>query len=61
MIHTALDINTIRKDFPILNLEVNGKPLCYLDNAATTHKPDIVIAMMGLNDNDLTVKWRKNG
>lgn len=40
------DVNEIRKDFPILNLEVNGKPLCYLDNAATTHKPDIVIQGM---------------
>jgi len=37
------DVNEIRKDFPILNLQINGKPLCYLDNAATTHKPDIVI------------------
>lgn len=40
------DVYDIRKDFPILNLEVNGKPLCYLDNAATTHKPDIVIEGM---------------
>lgn len=40
------DVHDIRKDFPILNLEVNGKPLCYLDNAATTHKPDIVIEGM---------------
>ena len=40
------DVNEIRKDFPILNIEVNGKPLCYLDNAATTHKPDIVIEGM---------------
>lgn len=40
------DVYEIRKDFPILNLEVNGKPLCYLDNAATTHKPDIVIEGM---------------
>ena len=33
----------IRKDFPILNQEINGKPLIYLDNAATTQKPRIVI------------------
>lgn len=32
-----------RKDFPILNEQVNGKPLVYLDNAATTHKPTQVL------------------
>lgn len=35
--------STIRDDFPILNQEVNGKPLVYLDNAATTQKPQAVI------------------
>lgn len=34
---------TIRKDFPILHTEVRGKPLVYLDNAATTQKPKAVI------------------
>ncbi len=38
-----LDINNIRKDFPILTAEVNGKPLVYLDNAATTQKPQCVL------------------
>ena len=38
-----MDINRIRKDFPILDLKVNGKPLVYLDNAATTQKPLTVI------------------
>ena len=33
----------IRKDFPILNREVNGKPLIYLDNAATSQTPQQVI------------------
>lgn len=33
----------VRKDFPILSRKVNGKPLVYFDNAATTQKPDIVI------------------
>ena len=33
----------IRKDFPILHREINGKPLVYLDNAATTQKPMLVI------------------
>ncbi|MGK0210023.1 MAG: cysteine desulfurase/selenocysteine lyase [Polaribacter sp.] len=37
------NINNIRKDFPILNRKVNGKPLVYLDNAATSQKPQIVI------------------
>ncbi len=35
--------STLRDDFPILNQEVNGKPLIYLDNAATTQKPKVVI------------------
>jgi len=38
-----LDINKIRKDFPILSREVNGKPLVYFDNGATSQKPQIVI------------------
>jgi len=33
----------IREDFPALRLKVHGKPLVYLDNAATTHKPQVVI------------------
>lgn len=37
------DVDAIRKDFPILDREVNGKPLVYLDNAATTQKPNVVI------------------
>ncbi|MCT4629797.1 aminotransferase class V-fold PLP-dependent enzyme [Winogradskyella sp.] len=38
-----LDIQNIRKDFPILNREVNGKPLIYFDNAATSQTPQQVI------------------
>jgi len=38
-----IDIKRIRKDFPILEQEVNGKPLIYFDNAATTQKPKQVI------------------
>jgi len=38
-----LDIQKIRSLFPILHQEVNGKPLVYLDNAATTQKPQQVI------------------
>ena len=37
------DINKIREDFPILSRTVYGKPLVYLDNAATTQKPRCVI------------------
>ena len=43
MIETTLDIQAIRKDFPILQREVNGKPLVYLDNAATSQTPQQVI------------------
>jgi cysteine desulfurase/selenocysteine lyase len=38
-----LDITAIRREFPILNREVKGKPLIYLDNAATAQKPQTVI------------------
>ena len=38
-----IDIQKIRQDFPILHQEVNGRPLVYLDNAATTQKPRVVI------------------
>ncbi len=38
-----LEINKIRKDFPILTRKINGKPFIYLDNAATTQKPLSVI------------------
>ncbi|MFI5105782.1 MAG: aminotransferase class V-fold PLP-dependent enzyme, partial [Terriglobales bacterium] len=39
----AYDLKKIRADFPILHQEVHGKPLVYLDNAATTQKPLAVI------------------
>ncbi len=37
------DVESVRKDFPILKQKVNGKPLVWLDNAATTQKPQQVI------------------
>ncbi len=40
---SALDVERIRKDFPILQQTVNGKPLIYLDNAATAQKPQVVL------------------
>ncbi|WP_420837088.1 aminotransferase class V-fold PLP-dependent enzyme [Aliidiomarina soli] len=39
----AFDVNHIREQFPILKREVSGNPLVYLDNAATTQKPQAVI------------------
>ncbi|WP_339794192.1 cysteine desulfurase [uncultured Imperialibacter sp.] len=39
----SLDIQSIRKQFPVLHQEVNGKPLIYFDNAATNQKPSSVI------------------
>jgi len=43
MVVTELNIAEIRKQFPILHQEVNGKQLVYLDNAATSQKPQSVI------------------
>ncbi len=40
---TVFDVNRIRQDFPILHQKVNGQPLVYLDNAATSQKPRQVI------------------
>ncbi len=49
-----LDVAALRKEFPLLDQEVNGHPLVYLDNAATTQKPRAVLdALLGyyLRDN----------
>lgn len=40
---TSLNVNQIRSDFPNLNQTIHGRPLAYLDNAATTFKPQAVI------------------
>ena len=40
---STYDVDRIRADFPLLELQVRGKPLVYLDNAATTQKPRQVI------------------
>lgn len=42
-IQAGIDIVAIRKQFPILDREVKGKPLVYLDNAASSQKPQVVI------------------
>ncbi|TCO80588.1 cysteine desulfurase /L-selenocysteine selenide-lyase (L-alanine-forming) [Plasticicumulans lactativorans] len=41
--HPPFDVNGVRRDFPILAERVNGRPLIWLDNAATTQKPQVVI------------------
>jgi cysteine desulfurase / selenocysteine lyase len=41
--HVDFDVHAVREDFPILRQRVHGKPLVYLDNAATTQKPQRVI------------------
>jgi len=47
MIETrVLDIDAVRADFPILQRRINGKPLIYLDSAATSQKPCAVIDAM---------------
>lgn len=38
-----IDVNKIRRDFPILSTQVYNKPLIYLDNGATTQKPQVVL------------------
>ncbi len=42
----ALDVERIRKDFPILQREVNGRPLVYLDSAASSQRPQVVLDAM---------------
>ena len=46
MIKTKLNIEQIRKDFPILTRKIHGKPLIYFDSAATSQKPKQVIDAM---------------
>src|SRR5436309_12918437 len=40
---TRFDVQRVREDFPILRQRIRGKPLVYLDNAATSQKPQSVI------------------
>src|SRR6201991_4405691 len=42
----ALDVEAIRKDFPILSQTIRGKPLVFLDSAASAQKPRVVIDAM---------------
>ncbi len=43
---TAIDVARIRRDFPILRTRIGGRPLVYLDNAATTQKPSAVLSAL---------------
>ena len=48
------DVEAVRRDFPILHQQIHGKPLVYLDNAATTQKPTVVVDALShyyLHDN----------
>src|SRR4051812_32487656 len=45
-VRTAFDVQKIRRDFPILNERVHGKPLVYLDSANTSQKPQAVLEAM---------------
>ncbi|MDE2058473.1 MAG: cysteine desulfurase [candidate division NC10 bacterium] len=42
----AFDVERIREDFPVLRQQIRGRPLVYLDNAATSQKPKIVVETM---------------
>ncbi len=46
LLHATLPVQALRAEFPILAEQVNGQPLAYLDNAATTHMPRSVLAAM---------------
>jgi cysteine desulfurase/selenocysteine lyase len=53
---TLFDVKKIREDFPILSRKVNGKPLVYLDNGATSQKPKVVLDAI----NDLYSGYNSN-
>ncbi|HMX29098.1 MAG TPA: aminotransferase class V-fold PLP-dependent enzyme, partial [Blastocatellia bacterium] len=46
------DVQRIRQDFPILTEKVHGRPLVYLDSAATSQKPQVVIDALNLYYNE---------
>ena len=47
-VRQKFNVEEIRKDFPILSRKVNGKPLVYFDNGATSQKPDVVADAISL-------------
>ncbi len=46
---SSYDVRSVRSGFPILQHEVQGKPLVYLDNAATSQKPEAVLEVSRLS------------
>jgi cysteine desulfurase / selenocysteine lyase len=53
ILNKNIDIDEVRAQFPVLHQEVNGRPLIYFDNAATTQKPSVVIdALRHYYEND---------
>ena len=46
LIKRPFDVDAVRAEFPILGREVHGRPLVYLDNAASAQKPEAVIEAM---------------
>ena len=53
-----LDTNKIRKDFPILKIKSNNKPLIFFDNGASSQKPKMVLDKISLKWTNLK-KWVK--
>ena len=53
---SGYDVGRIRADFPILGMQVHGKPLVYLDNAASAQKPQAVLDRMNQNQ-DFAIKY----
>ena len=53
-----LDVELLRRDFPILQMTVHGQPLVYLDNAATTQKPQQVIDRLRQVIKFILVRWQ---
>src|SRR5438309_11612339 len=46
VLNGSYDVARVREDFPALSLKIYGKPLVYLDNAASAQKPEMVLARM---------------
>jgi len=44
----TFDVERIRKDFPLLQTEMRGKPLVFLDSAASSQKPKVVIIILNM-------------
>ena len=47
LVKRPFDVEALRAEFPILSRQVHGRPLVYLDNAASAQKPEAVIEAVG--------------